>query len=215
MKGVVMTRFTRLLLIGGIIAAPFFLVLWALQALTRDGFRPTFHPISLLSLGEGGWVQILNFVVTGLLLVGAGAGLRRSSARGAGVTWTALLVALMGVGLVIAGAFPTDAGAGFPDGAPEGAPQLSWHGAVHEAGFILTQLAFVAVTILLAIRFGRERRLGWSVVSILALVAAVGVAAVGSPETLAIRLVASSAVELGLVAAIAARTLLAADRVRS
>lgn len=207
-----MTRSARPLLVGGIVAAPLFLALWALQAFTRDGFQPTFHPLSLLSLGDGGWVQIANFVLTGVLLVGAGVGLRRSSERSAGSTWTALLVALMGVGLVLAGVFVTDAGAGFPEGAPEGAPQLSWHGAVHEVGFILTQLAFVVVTIVLAVRFGRARRPGWMLVSILALVAAVGVAAVGPPETMAIWLVVSSAIELGLIAAIAARALRAADR---
>ena len=113
----------------------------------------------------------------------------------------------MGVGLVIAGVFVTDAGAGFPAGAPEGAPQMSWHGAVHEVGFVLTQLAFVVVAILLAVRFGRAGERGWMIASILALVAAVGVAAVGSPETMAIRLVVSSAIELGFIAAIAARAL--------
>ena len=207
-----MIRSTRLLLIGGVVAGPLFLALWALQAFTREGFRPTFHPLSLLSLGAGGWVQIANFVLTGILLIGAGLGLRRSSQRAPGVTWTALLVALMGVGLVIAGVFVTDAGAGFPEGAPEGAPQLSWHGAVHEVGFILTQLAFVSATILLAVRFGRARRPGWMIVSIVALVAAVGVAAVGAPETMAIRLVVSSAIELGLVAAISALALREGDR---
>lgn len=206
-----MNRSTRLLLLAGIVAAPLFLALWALQAFTREGFRPTFHPLSLLSLGDGGWVQIANFVLTGILLIGAGAGLRRSAEPTAGAK-PALLVALMGVGLVIAGVFVTDAGAGFPEGAPEGAPQLSWHGAVHEVGFILTQLAFVAATILLAVRFGRARRRGWMIVSILALVTSVGVVAVGSPDTMAIRLVISSAIEFGFVAAIAARALRAADR---
>jgi hypothetical protein len=194
-----MTRSTRLLLIGGIVAAPLFLALWALQAFTRDGFRPTFHPLSLLALGEGGWVQIANFVITGLLLVGAGLGLRRA----AGSRTLAVLTALMGAGLVIAGVFVTDAGAGFPAGAPEGAPSMSWHGAVHEVGFVLTQLAFVVLAIVLAVRFARARRWGWMVASLVVLLAAVGVAALGSPETLAIRLVASSAIELGLVAAVA------------
>ena len=149
-----MTRSTRLLLIGGVAAAPLFLALWALQAFTRDGFRPTFHPLSLLALGEGGWVQIANFVITGLLLVGAGLGLRRVT----GSRTVAVLTALMGAGLVIAGVFVTDPGAGFPAGAPAGAPTMSWHGAVHEVGFVLTQLAFVVLAIALAVRFVRARR---------------------------------------------------------
>ena len=49
-----MTRTTRILLIAGVAAGPIFVALWALQAFTRDGFRPAFHPLSLLSLGEGG-----------------------------------------------------------------------------------------------------------------------------------------------------------------
>lgn len=202
-----MSRITRLLLLGGVAAAPLFLAVWALQAFTRDGFRPTFHPLSLLALGEGGWVQIANFVITGLLLVGAGVGLRRTVARRTSATWVAALVALMGTGLIVAGVFVTDPGAGFPDGAPEGAPEMSWHGAVHEVGFVVTQLAFVALAIVLAVRFGRARQFVWMAASILAVLGAVAVAALGSPETLAIRLVASSAIELAYVAAIAARSL--------
>lgn len=193
-----MTRSARLLLAGGLVAAPLFIAVWALQAFTREGFRPTFHPLSLLSLGEGGWAQIANFVVTGLLLVGAGLALGRAQGRAVGI-----LTALMGVGLVVAGVFVTDAGAGFPAGAPDGAPVMSWHGAVHEVGFVLTQLAFVVLAIVLTVRFARARRWGWMIASLAALLAAIGVAAVGSPETLAIRLVVSSAVELALVAAIA------------
>jgi hypothetical protein len=198
-----MTRSTRILLIGGIVAAPLFVAVWALQAVTRDGFRPTYHPLSLLSLGEGGWMQIANFVVTGLLLIGAGIGLRRTT-RSIG---SALLVGVMGAGLIVAGVFVTDAGAGFPEGAPDGAPMMSWHGAVHEVGFVLTQLAFVVVAIVWAVGFGRAGHRGWMIASILALLAAIGVAAVGSPDTLAIRLVASSAIELGLVAAVSGRAL--------
>ena len=207
-----MTRSTRLLLVGGVVAAPLFVALWAVQAWTREGFRPTFHPLSLLSLGDGGWVQIVNFVLTGLLLVGAGVGLRRSSPGRAGAPWTALLVALMGAGLVIAGVFVTDAGAGFPAGAPDGAPQLSWHGAVHEVGFVLTQLAFVVLAVLVAVRSARSRRRGWMIASILALVAAIGVAAAGPAETMAIRLVVSSAIELGFVSALCAGALTTAVR---
>jgi hypothetical membrane protein len=203
-----MTRSTRLLLVGGLLAAPLFVGLWALQAFTRDGFRPTSHPLSLLALGEGGWVQIAAFVVTGLLLVGAGLGLHRAT----GARAVAVLTALMGAGLVIAGVFVTDPGAGFPAGAPEGAPVMSWHGAVHEVGFVLTQLAFVVLAIVLVVRFARGRRWGWMVASLVALIAAVGVAAVGSPETLAIRLVVSAGVELALVAVIAVDALRRAPR---
>jgi hypothetical protein len=184
---------SRLLLVGAVVATPLFVVLWAVQAFTRDGFRPGFHPMSLLSLGDHGWVQILNFVVVGLLVAGGGIALERLT------RWARALIVLMGAGLVVAGVFVTDAGAGFPAGAPAGAPAMSWHGAVHEVGFVLTQLAFVALAVVLAVRYRR----GWAVASIATLVAAVLVAAIGSTGTFGMRLVISAAIELGLVSALA------------
>ena len=47
-------RLTERLLACGIAAGPLFLVVWAIQAFTRDGFDPARHPISLLSLGDLG-----------------------------------------------------------------------------------------------------------------------------------------------------------------
>jgi len=47
------TQTTRLLACG-ILAGPLFLAVWLLQALTRDGFDPSRHPLSLLSLGSWG-----------------------------------------------------------------------------------------------------------------------------------------------------------------
>ncbi len=202
-----MSRSSRTLLAVAVavavVAAPLLIVVWAAQALSRDGFRPTFHPMSLLSLGEGGWVQIANFVVTGMLVIGGGVGLGRALERGRLARWASALVVLMGIGLVLAGVFVTDAGAGFPAGAPEGAPVTSWHGAAHQAAFLLTRLAFVTAGVVLAVGFGRSRRWGWAVACIAALAAAVTVAALGDPETLAIRLVVSVAIELGLVSALA------------
>ena len=39
------------------------------QALTRDGFDLTRHPWSLLTNGDLGWIQITNFVLTGLMVL--------------------------------------------------------------------------------------------------------------------------------------------------
>lgn len=203
-----MSRTSRLLLIGAVVATPLFVVLWAAQAFTRSGFRPAFHPMSLLSLGDQGWVQTANFVVTGMLVIGGGAGLGRVLGIGRLTRWAAVLVVLMGAGLVLAGVFPTDAGAGFPAGAPAGAPEMSPHGAMHQAGFVLTQLAFVALGVILSVGFARRHQRGWAVAGIGAVVAAVLVAVPGDAETFALRLVISAAIELGLVSALAAGALL-------
>ena len=196
-------RSTRILLLGGVAATPLFVTIWAVQAVTREGVRPTFHPMSLLTLGDAGWVQIVNFVLTGMLVIGGGIGLGRALETGRLTRWAAVLIVLMGSGLVIAGIFATDAGAGFPAGAPAGAPEMTWHGAVHQAGFILTQLAFVTAGIVLAVRFGRSRERAWAVTCVAAVVAAVMMAMLGDPETLAIRLVVSATIELGLTSTLA------------
>jgi hypothetical protein len=92
------TQTTRLLACG-ILAGPLFLAVWLLQALTRDGFDPSRHPLSLLSLGELGWIQIANFVVTGLLYVACAVGMWRVLHPGRSGTWGPVLVGGFGVGL--------------------------------------------------------------------------------------------------------------------
>lgn len=56
---------TRALLACGVVAGPLFIVVALIQAFTRSGFDPVRHPLSLLSLGDLGWIQITNFVVGG------------------------------------------------------------------------------------------------------------------------------------------------------
>ncbi len=202
-----MSQSSRILLFGAVVATPLFVALWAVQAVTREGFRPTYHPMSLLSLGDWGWLQVANFVVVGLLIMGGGIGLGRTLGVGRLNRWIGALVVVMGIGLVVAGVFVTDPGAGFPVGAPAGAPVMSWHGAVHQVGFVLTQLAFIAAGIVLVVKFARDHRPGWAGACIGAMAAAILVAALGDAETLAIRLVVSSTIELGLISAVALLTL--------
>ncbi|TCM44324.1 DUF998 domain-containing protein [Kribbella sp. VKM Ac-2568] len=183
---------TDRLVAGGVVAGPLFLAVWAVQAFTREGFDPGRHPISLLALGGAGWVQIANFVLTGSLYVAAAVGLKRA---GQG-TWGPRLIGAFGVGLIVAGVFVTDPGAGFPEGAPEGAGELSWHGVLHEVGFGIAQLAWTAAAIVFARRFkGRAR---WATVGTIA--AALAVAAWPDLDSLSIRLVIASAIQFAFVA---------------
>src|SRR5262245_29655305 len=60
---------TRLLLICGVALAPLFYILAVGQILTRPGFDIRRHIISMLALGDQGWIQTANFEITGLLAV--------------------------------------------------------------------------------------------------------------------------------------------------
>ncbi|MBL8949846.1 MAG: DUF998 domain-containing protein [Myxococcaceae bacterium] len=182
---------------------PTFFVVWLLQVVTRDGYDVRRHPMSLLALGEGGWVQIANFAAAGVAALLLAAALRRQRPV---ATWAPRLVATFGAGLIIAGLFVTDAGAGFPPGAPEGAPaHLSWRGAVHELGFIVAQLAWLAAAAALARSFSAANDRTHAVLCLVALAAAVVVAAWPHAESLAPRLVLVTAIELGLLTAVARR----------
>jgi hypothetical protein len=49
-----------------VLAGPLFVIVVAVQILTREGFDLSRHPISLLSVGDLGWIQMANFVIAGI-----------------------------------------------------------------------------------------------------------------------------------------------------
>jgi hypothetical protein len=157
---------TRTLLAAGVATGPLFFAVAAAQATTRAGYDVSRHPLSLLSLGELGWVQITNFIVTGALVTAAAVGLARALPTGRGRVWGPRLLGAHGVGLVLAGVFTADPSMGFPLGAPAGELAVySWHSTVHGVGFGLAMLSLIAACCVFARRFVAERRLGWALYS--------------------------------------------------
>jgi Protein of unknown function (DUF998) len=195
---------TRRLLAAGIVAGPLFLGTWLTQALTREGFDLTRHPISLLALGDGGWIQIANFVVTGALYVGCAAGLRRALGGERGGTWGPRLIGAFGFGLIVAGAFVADAGAGFPAGAPAGAPVMSWHGLLHELGHVIALLSWTAAAVVFARRFRALGQRGAAVATVASILGVVLVSAWPDPASFTVRIVLATAIQFAFVAAVAA-----------
>jgi hypothetical protein len=195
----------RKLLGCGIIAGPLFVVASLAQAFTRTGFDLGRHPISLLSLGSLGWVQVANFVGSGVLYVAGAVGLRMALRPGRGSTWAPRLVALTGVGLIVAGVFTTDAGAGFPPGAPAGAPAMSWHGMLHEVGFALSFVGAIAACGVFARRYVALGRRGWAVAAVATVVAVLVIAGWPDINTLSVRLVIATAALFGFLSAVLAQ----------
>jgi hypothetical membrane protein len=96
---------TKLLLACGVVAGPLFVsVLLALQAYHAN-YKPLRHPVSALSLGELGWMQVTNFLVAGLFLMGFAVGVRRTLWPASPLTWGPMLIWLVGLGLIGAGIF--------------------------------------------------------------------------------------------------------------
>src|SRR5947208_15159971 len=93
----------RALLRCGQVAGPVYLIAGYAQALTRDGFSLKRHPFSFLSLGDLGWIQVLNFVLSGVLFIAGAIGANRALRTGRGRTWGPLLIGGMGVGMIVGG----------------------------------------------------------------------------------------------------------------
>jgi hypothetical membrane protein len=153
---------TRSLLGYGILAGPFYVVVSLSQALTREGFDLTKHAWSLLANGGLGWLQITNFVLTGLMIVAFAVGLHRTLRPGRGSTWAPRLIGAYGVSQVAAGVFRADPALGFPAGTAADAREVSWHG-LHMASGAIGFVCLVVACLILARRFSADGQRGWAV----------------------------------------------------
>jgi hypothetical protein len=169
---------TRLLTACGVVAGPLFVASVLVQMAVRAGFDPVRHPLSLLSLGPAGWVQIATFVVCGILATAGAVGLRRVLVGQPGGTWGPVLFGVYGVGLVWGGVFPADAAFGFPPGTPDGAPaELSWHGVLHGIAPAAAGIALIVACFVFARRYVRRGERGWAAYCLATVVADVALTA--------------------------------------
>lgn len=158
----------------GVAAGPVFVAVTVAQIIGRRGFDIRRHGISLLSLGDRGWLQIANFVVAGALSFVFAGGVRRVLAGERFGTAAPVLISGYGLGLVVTGVFLVDPGEDFPPGTPSGSPLLSWHGAVHAVAPPAAFGALAGTCLLFAGRFARNGSTGWAAYSVLTALVAVG-----------------------------------------
>jgi hypothetical protein len=203
---------TRLLLGAGVIAGPVFLVTAGLQAATRAGFDLSHQPLSLLSLGDLGWIQISNFILAGMLSLAFAIGVGRALSSGPASRWAPRLLAVFGVGLIIGGAFVPDPALGYPVGTPDGYPSsLSLHGLLHAVAPPLSFLALVAACFVVARRFAAAGRHGAAVTT---RIVAIGCLLLSVPvgPGFSWRLFAAVALGFAWIAAFAVQLLATSDR---
>lgn len=154
-----LSRSTRPLLLAGAFAGPLFYLSAIVQMLTRPGFDLRIHPLSQLSTGDLGWIQILTFVLVGLGLICLSIGHRRVVTGGLGRAAIPVLVAVSGVGFVAAGVFPQDPANGFPLGVADGpVAEPTWHALVHMVAAIVAFTALAVAAIIALVRAIREHR---------------------------------------------------------
>src|SRR5215831_12514647 len=121
---------TRLLIACGAVGPLLFVIVLLIEGATRPGYSAWHNYGSSLSLGDQGWMQIVNFLVCGVLILGFAVGLRRVFHSGRGSVWGPLLLGVFGMSLIVAGLFVTDPSLGYPAGTYTHGPQ-TLHGTIH------------------------------------------------------------------------------------
>lgn len=157
---------TALLLVGGAVGGCGFLVTAFVAGAVRRDYSALHQPVSLLSVGLGGWVQVANFVITGLLMLACGVGSSTRPAAGArrdvgpAPNWR------LRFGLIGAGVFSADPSYGYPPGTALGrAASFSVHGILYELSSVIVFGALIAACFVFARRFAQAGRRGWAAYS--------------------------------------------------
>ncbi len=162
-NGLLSPRTLGLISCGGV-GALLFTAIYLIEGATRPGYDARSQPISALSLGSSGWVQQINFVVYGVLLVVSAVGWYRFLAPARGAIWFPLLQSISGLCLIGAGLFTMDPCPGYPPGTTQATSTA--HGTLHSifAWTLIITLAQGCFT--LAISFWRLFQWrGWAVYS--------------------------------------------------
>ncbi|TNM70328.1 DUF998 domain-containing protein [Streptomyces sp. NP160] len=125
----------------GVVAGPFSVVVGLVLALTRPGFDLSHHALSLLMIGEHGWLQRTNLVLTALMVLAAAVGAGRALRDGRGLA-IATTTAVYGLALLASAVALPDPVAGFPPGSPSG--PISTHGLLH---IVFGAIGFLALAV--------------------------------------------------------------------
>ena len=136
------------LALAGIAGPIIFAVVAMMHSLLREDHSLAAHPVSALAAGPSGWIQNVNFLLFGSLMIAYAIGLHLGVHPGRwGLVGFALLV-LSGIGLMWGGLFPaTDATGSFDE------DRL-----LHIPGFIMTFLGGGIGLIVMSRRMARDPR---------------------------------------------------------
>jgi hypothetical membrane protein len=157
----------KLLLGCGIVGPLLFIVVFLIEGATRPGYSAWRDYVSDLSLSDQGWMQVVNFLICGLLTLGFAIGLRLVLRTGKGSVGGPLFLGLFSLGLIAAGLFTTDPNLGYPPGAPMNGHQ-TLHGTVHGIAGIAVFFSVALASLIMSRRFaGDPRWKGWAAYSII------------------------------------------------
>ena len=109
---------------AGMIGSALFVTVFTLEGWLRPGYNARSTFISELSIGPRGWIQILNFIILGLLFLVFAWGVAAEFPEGKASKAGPILLAIIGFSFLVSGPLVTDVAATPRD-------QMSLHGILH------------------------------------------------------------------------------------
>jgi hypothetical protein len=122
---------------SGMIGPSLFMVIFMIEGWLRPGYNPLEMFVSALSLGSRGWIQVLNFMVFGILLFIFSRGVAAEFPDGKASRGGLLILTIIAVCYFLSGPFVMD-----PANTPR--DQATFHGTLHG---ILGAIVFVLMPI--------------------------------------------------------------------
>jgi hypothetical protein len=156
LDGATLSPTTLALIACGTLGGILFATVYLIEGATRPGYVAWQQAISALSLGAGGWMQQVNFVLFGALTLCSVIGWRQALLPGPASLGYPVLKAASGIGLIVDGFFSQDPAPGYPLGAVIGAPTT--HGTIHVIFAFVSITAIAIGDFVLAWRFSTEPR---------------------------------------------------------
>lgn len=149
----------------GVAAGPLFITVFLVEGARRPGYKPLRHPVSSLSLGPHGWVQVANFSATGTLCLAGAAGLSLAPGAVPGTRLGTAFIGAAGLGLLGSAVFPTDPVSGYPPGSPDALAEPSTSMTRHGIAAIPIFLGLPTAALAYGWRFHRAGQPRWAVYS--------------------------------------------------
>jgi hypothetical protein len=176
----------RWLLRCGVAAGPLFGAVFLVEGARRPDYDPLRHPVSALSLGSRGWVQVANFALTGTLYLAGAAGFALVSPARGGGRLAASTFAAAGGGLLASAAFNTDPVSDYPPGTLNAGPGTTPTGNLHSLAAVPIFLGIPAGAFANSWRFLRSGDRAWALYSAatgVVMPAAMGMAGAGFAQS--------------------------------
>jgi hypothetical protein len=109
---------------AGMIGPTLFVAIFTLEGWLRPGYHPLGMFVSELALGPRGWIQVVNFVVFGILFLVFARGVDAEFHDGKASRIGPILLTIIGISFLVSGIFVMDPVATPPD-------QMTLHGKLH------------------------------------------------------------------------------------